>query len=53
MFSPNLCQRFNKKGVLNKISRSMKSEIEKYKDEKMKDPVFRAKYILAKEKLNI
>ena len=31
----------------------MKSEIEIYKDEKMADPVFRAKYILAKEKLNI
>ncbi len=31
----------------------MQSEIEKYKEEKMADPVFRAKYILAKEKLNI
>jgi hypothetical protein len=31
----------------------MKSEIELYQEEKMADPVFRAKYILAKEKLNI
>ena len=31
----------------------MKSEIEIYKEEKMADPVFNAKYILAKEKLNI
>ncbi|MGA2296834.1 MAG: hypothetical protein ABSG15_04710 [FCB group bacterium] len=31
----------------------MKSDIEIYKEEKMADPVFKAKYILAKEKLNI
>lgn len=31
----------------------MKSEIEIYKEEKMADPVFMAKYLLAKEKLNI
>ena len=31
----------------------MKSEIELYREERMKDPEFRAKYILAKEKLNI
>lgn len=31
----------------------MNSEIEMYKEVKMTDPVFKAKYILAKEKLNI
>ena len=31
----------------------MKSEIELYFEEKMADPVFNAKYVLAKEKLNI
>ena len=31
----------------------MKSELEMYKDDKMLNPEFRAKYFLAKEKLNI
>ena len=31
----------------------MKSDIELYQEEKMADPIFKAKYILAKEKLNI
>jgi len=31
----------------------MLTEYDKYKEEKMQDPVFRANYILAKEKLEI
>jgi len=31
----------------------MKSDIETYKEKKMANPLFKAKYILAKEKLNI
>ncbi len=31
----------------------MKSELEQYKEKRMEEPEFRAKYILAKEKLNL
>lgn len=31
----------------------MKTNYEKYRDKKLQDPEFRAKYLLAKEKLNI